>query len=479
MNEYFQQYSVAFRFFYNRIVDSSGSISEIELRNLYSSIKNIPLVDKWIARCAIKDAKSLYESRKAIEIPVRKKKETEEAYKKRVELFEKKRYDVVFGGRKLFESLSSLKNENEELFNEKLDIFKQKRLRPLYLIGENNQKGNRKVQIQYDNDNFSFLFKPRLKDHYIFDIEVPRRYHNMIIQLFRIQSECSRAITYKIDSEYIHVSFDESAINGFKINPIKNRVIAIDMNPNYIGYSVVQWNSSSEYEVIDKGLFSLKDLNVPKKKKKNLTKHQRYAWKNYKKKLTKKKEHELKEIGRNLISKAIHFKCETFAIEDLKFKPGDKHQGSFFNKLCNQDWNINDLIESIQKWCNIFNIKFLKVKSAYSSVVENWIFRHDNHCPDPVLASIEIGRRGYETNIQKLRKEYKKNIMFPITEDFKNEHIKSMEEFDVISLLSIENIIKSLKKSWKMIRLSLDQFEDLEFSRWKSQKSLVSFANLC
>ena len=413
INEYVRQYSVAFRFLYNRIVDSDGTISEPKLRELYLNIKNIPLVDKWIAQCAIKDAKSLYESRKVIEVPVKRKKEKEEAYKRRVESFEKKRYDIVFGGRKLFETLSSLKESNKDLFNEKLDIFKQKRLRSLYLIGEGNQKGNRKAQIQYDefSDNFSLLFKPTIKDHYIFDIEVPRSYHNMMIQLFRSQFEKKYAITYKIDPEYIHISFDEKLLKNFKINPIKNRVIAIDMNPNYIGYSIVQWRSSGSYKVIDKGLFSLKDLNVlPKKKKKNLTKHQRLAWKNFKKKLTKKKEHELKEIARNLISKAIHFRCETFAIEDLKFNPGDAKRGSFFNKLCNQDWNRNDLTESIQKWCNIFKIKLLKVKSAYSSVVGNWIFRHDNHYPDPVLASIEIGRRGYETNIQKSRKEYKKNI---------------------------------------------------------------------
>ncbi len=372
-----------------------------------------------------------------------------------------------------------MKNENEELFNEKLNIFKQKRLRPLYLIGEGNQKGNRKIQILYDEDNdkFSFLFKPTINDHYIFDIEVPRRYHNIMIQLFRIQYEKKYAITYKIDLEYIHVSFDESLIEGFKINPIKNRVIAIDMNPNYIGYSVVQWNSSGNYEVIDKGIFSLKDLNFPKRKKKNMTKHQRLAWRNYKKKLTRKKEHELKEISKHLISIAIHYKCETFAIENLKFKPGDKGLGSFFNLLCNQSWNRNDLIESIQKWCNIFNIHFIKVYPLWSSMVGNYVFRHDNHYPDPVLASIEIGRRGYEVNAQKLgRKEKIENIAFPMTEDFKNEHIKSMEEFNMTCLQSIEEGIRSLKKSGKMIRLSLEGFQ-IEFSRWKSQKNLVSFAN--
>ncbi len=45
INEYVRQYSVAFKFFYNRIVDSDGSIAEPNLRNLYPSIRNIPLID--------------------------------------------------------------------------------------------------------------------------------------------------------------------------------------------------------------------------------------------------------------------------------------------------------------------------------------------------------------------------------------------------------------------------------------------------
>ena len=52
-------------------------------------------------------------------------------------------------------------------------------------------------------------------------------------------------------------------------------------------------------------------------------------------------------------------------------------------------------MNNLTKRCNIHNIKLLKVKSEYSSFIGNFLYRHLN-LPDMVLASIEIGRRGYE-----------------------------------------------------------------------------------
>ena len=52
-------------------------------------------------------------------------------------------------------------------------------------------------------------------------------------------------------------------------------------------------------------------------------------------------------------------------------------------------------MNNLAKRCNIYNIKLLKVKSEYSSFIGNFLYRSLN-LPDMVLASIEIGRRGYE-----------------------------------------------------------------------------------
>ena len=37
--------------------------------------------------------------------------------------------------------------------------------------------------------------------------------------------------------------------------------MSIDLNPNYLGWSIVDWYSSSDYKIIDAGFYSLKELN--------------------------------------------------------------------------------------------------------------------------------------------------------------------------------------------------------------------------
>ena len=37
--------------------------------------------------------------------------------------------------------------------------------------------------------------------------------------------------------------------------------MSIDMNPNYIGWSIIDWKSESEFNIIKSGLISIKQLN--------------------------------------------------------------------------------------------------------------------------------------------------------------------------------------------------------------------------
>jgi len=37
--------------------------------------------------------------------------------------------------------------------------------------------------------------------------------------------------------------------------------MSIDMNPNYIGWSIIDWKSSNEFDIIKSGLISIKQLN--------------------------------------------------------------------------------------------------------------------------------------------------------------------------------------------------------------------------
>jgi len=101
-------------------------------------------------------------------------------------------------------------------------------------------------------------------------------------------------------------------------------------------------------------------------------------------------------------------------MEDLNIESKDSGKGKRFNRLVNNQWNRNSFANNLEKRCNIFGIKLLKVKPEYSSFIGNFLFRTLN-LPDPVLSSIEISRRGYEFYNQYVIKikNIKKNIIQP------------------------------------------------------------------
>ena len=201
------------------------------------------------------------------------------------------------------------------------------------------------------------------------------------------------------------------------------------MNPNYIGWSIVDWKSESEFNVIKSGIYSIKELNdkdfdLKGKHYSSDSKERIY--------LSNKRNYETLEIAKNIINKAIYYKCQIVSIEDLKITSDDKNKGKKFNKLVNNLWNRNALVNNLTKRCNIFNIKLLKVKPEYSSFIGNFLYRSLN-LPDMVLASIELGRRAYEFYNQYINrtKEQKKNIIQPDIKLFNDLIIKSLEEFNI------------------------------------------------
>ena len=70
-------------------------------------------------------------------------------------------------------------------------------------------------------------------------------------------------------------------------------------------------------------------------------------------------------------------------------------KGRKLNKLCSNQWCRNLLITQIKKMNCLYKIRTLEVAPNYSSFIGNLVYRV-HQLPDYVLASIEIGRRGYE-----------------------------------------------------------------------------------
>ena len=408
IKEYQRQYSNCLRFLCNRICDDS-SIKEPELRKLQSKLNNCDLVNKWLFQCAIKEARQIYNTHGD---------------------------KVVFGGRSNLIKRATNKITKEE--------YRDNRLSPIYSIGEANQKGNRLFKLKEDH---KVVFQPTKDRHFELDlIGVGRNRAAILDKLYTLSQSKLIGLTYKLTYDRIFISYDEK-IDCKHMSQISNRIFGIDLNPNYVGWSVTEWNSSSSFKVIKTGVVSIKELNdYDCKCKVDSTKR---------KHISNIRQHDIIEICKKLVSTAIYYRCSKFAIEDLDFKNSDKSY-TRFNRLVRNQWNRNKFVENITKRCNENGIVVVKVKPEYSSFIGKILYRNVVNEPDMVLASIEIARRGYEfiaQYIDKTRKT-KKNIIFPDLIDFKDLYEKSLEEFNIqdksIDLKRLYSYMKNAKMTYRV-----------------------------
>ena len=429
IQDYMKQYSSAQHFVYNRIQDNK---SQKDIKQQVKQLNNVNLLDSWFVQCIFYD------------IPKKQK--------------------IIFGGKKNY--FQRLKN------NISKEQFKLKRLSPIYSIGEvvnKSVKGNRKFHIEQDLENI--LFKPNKLTKINLQLIGLNKRKQILSKLYQKQERKEIKIAYKLDLEYIYIIFEETDIYNYETKFIKNRVLSLDLNPNYIGWSIVDWKSEAEFNVIKSGVYSIKklndkDFNLKNKGYNSDSKESKY--------ISDKRNFETIQIVKNLINKSIYYKCQLISIEDLNIKTSDKELGKRFNKLVNNSWCRNTFVNNLTKRCNIHNIKLLKVKSEYSSFIGNFLYRHLN-LPDMVLASIEIGRRGYEFYNQYISKvkEIKKNIIRPNLSMFNKLYLKSLEEFKLQPIYKdLIELYNFFKKSKLKYRLSIDDF-NLQFSRFTSSKSYI------
>ena len=429
IRDYMRQYSSVQHFVYNRINECK---SQKDIKQQIKTLNNINLLDSWFIQCSFYD------------IPKVDK--------------------VIFGGKKNY--FQRLKN------NISKEQFKLKRLSPIYSIGEivnKSVKGNRKFHIEQDLENI--IFKPNKLTKINLQLIGLNKRKQILSKLYQKQERKEIKIAYKLDLEYIYVIFDETDIYNYKTKFIKNRVLSLDLNPNYIGWSIVDWKSESEFDVIKSGVYSIKKLND----KDFSLKNKGYSSEsNERKYISVKRNFETLQIVKNIVNKSIYYKCQIISIEDLNIKTSDKELGKRFNKLVNNSWCRNVFVNNLIKRCNIHNIKLLKVKPEYSSFIGNFLYRSLN-LPDMVLASIEIGRRGYEFYNQYISKtkEIKKNIVRPNLIMFQKLYLKSLEEFKLQpTYKDLIELYYFFKKSKLKYRLSIDDF-NLQFSRFTSHKSYI------
>ena len=425
-----KQYSSVQHFIYNRFADG---FSQKQIKEQIKNLNNIQLMNSWFIQCAFYD------------IPQKEK--------------------VIFGGKKNYFDRLKGKITKEQ--------FKLNKLSSIYSIGEivnKSVKSNRFFHLEQDLG--SIIFKPNKDTRIQLSLIGIGNRLSILKKLYQKQENKEIKIGYKLDLNYVYICFEETDIQKFETKQIKNRVLALDLNPNYIGWSIVDWKSESEFKLVKSGIYSIKELNDKDFALKNKHLDSSSPERIY---LSNKRNYETLQIAKNIINKAIYYKCQIVSIEDLKINSDDKNKGKKFNKLVNNLWNRNALVNNLQKRCNIFNIKLLKVKPEYSSFIGNFLYRSLN-LPDMILASIELSRRAYEFYNQYISKvkEIKKNIVRPNLTEFRELYLKSLEEFNLQPVWKdLIELYYEFKKSKLRYRLSIDQF-NLQFSSLNSSKSSVS-----
>ena len=155
------------------------------------------------------------------------------------------------------------------------DELKDSRNTGIISEGEMNQKGNRLFKIEVENSKF--IYKRACKEHYDLKIveKLSDKRKSILEKIQMLMSEKKIPITFRLKKDHIYLSYDEKIVEKEKQfkNLFKNRVLGIDLNPNYFGISIIEFNRYDKYRVIYKEVI---DLNKLQEKSKNKIHHELY-----------------------------------------------------------------------------------------------------------------------------------------------------------------------------------------------------------
>ena len=235
--------------------------------------------------------------------------------------------------------------------------------------------GNRLFQI--DVENSRIVWKRFRKEHY--DLELTEKLSdkrkNILSRLQLLMTEKKIPVTVKVKNDVIYLTYDESVVEvekRFK-NLFDNRLLGIDLNPNYFGISIIGFNKKDNYKVLYKECI---DLHKLQEQNANKIKFEMY------------------EINHHILRLCKQWHCSKLSVEDLKFDNKKKFWNKDLNKLCRNQFRFAIIKTHLQTLCNTYGVELVEVNAAYSSIEGN--FRHgSDKCPDPIAASIEIARRAY------------------------------------------------------------------------------------
>jgi len=314
--------------------------------------------------------------------------------------------DIVFGGRKLLVKVS----KKDKDYLEAKEEYSKCRLRPIYSAGECNPKGNRKFKL--DIENWMINYNQNRKTNISVEVFPAKNWQENLLKVQELACNKKIPVHFKLDLDYIWITFDESALKGYYIgkkdmygknkdhkqevyrnmdfekahDKLSNRFCGVDLNPENIGLSICDKGTNGELIQIYKECIDLAELNknlgLPSEDGRQI--HQ-----------NNKRKHEICESWKYVFELCKHYKVSNFVVEDLNFSE-DKKFGKTANRKIRNFWHRNLTTNLITKHCNILGIKMLSINPAYSSFIGN--IQHSDF--DPVSASLEICRRGFNKYIK-------------------------------------------------------------------------------
>ena len=401
LNNLRREYSSLVRYSYNRLIDG---ISEKDIRVLHKSLNNVNGLDAWTRQCSINESKQI--------------------------LNKHKDNKVIFGGKSnMIKYLKGLITKEQ---------YKENKLLPLNIFGEKVNGGNRKFKLDLFNDKI--IYKHSRKDH--FELEIPKL-RGSYKQLYNLM-ENTRTYSVKLTDKHLLISFEEIKE---VVNLNEGRYLGIDLNPEYIGISIKEKD-----QLLYTKLYSVKKL-TDKIIKLNVSSND-FKFKT----LNNKLNHEILEISKDISKLSKEFMCKFIFIEDLSFKGNTNKYSNRKNKNL---WKREIFINNLEKRCSINGQKLYKVNPAYSSFIGNLQWNFD----DPINASLEIGRRGFECII-------KKNKQF-----YPELKLKEMLVSQWKDKINIDNF-KTWKELFGFIKnlgLRYRVSTGVVFSEFKTKKSLVGY----
>ena len=252
--------------------------------------------------------------------------------------------------------------------------YKDSRNTGIYSVGEANQKGNRLFKV--DVQNGKVVYKRACKEHYdlIIDEKLNSKRKALLCKIQSLMEEKKTPITFKVKNNYVYLTYDEKIVEKEKQfkNLKNNRVLGIDLNPNYFGISIIEFDDKNEFKILYKEAIDVSKLQSESKNKIDF---------------------ELHQINHHILNLCKNFKVSKLSVEDLKFKK-NKFWNKNLNRLCKNQFRYSMVKSHLTTLCSTYGVELIEVNAAYSSIIGNFVHGSDN-CPDMVAASIEIARRSY------------------------------------------------------------------------------------